>query len=212
MSKRIHLCGLGPGWSLCPPKATGRMIWGINNILNRRDVNYVFEIHNFYEKLNRLKGGHVHQQAIRKAAETKTPYIVRERWDFLPHLKQIVYPWNDIFKRFRSDYIGCTFDAMMALAIYCGYKDIQIYGFGANLASHYDYQVPSNNFWFGVCHGADINYKIHNIGGLRHTDVLRTTTGMIYGLDQPQIAHEAHDPTLPQCDCNKRNEAHCSFE
>lgn len=210
MSKTLHLCGLGPGWSLCPPMNEGRMIWGINNILVRREVNYVFEIHNFYEKFNRVKGGHVHQMATRLASGSKTPYIVREHWDFIPHIKQVIYPFGAIFQHFQTDLIGCSFDAMLALAIYTGWKNIQVYGFGANLASQYDYQVPSNNFWLGVCTGAGVNINFHSIGGLRHSDIMRTVDGMVYGLDQPQGKWPIVDTTLPACDCTKRHEAYCT--
>ncbi len=210
-NKVIHLCGLGPGWSLCPPMKEGRMIWGINNILNRRKVNYVFEIHDFHDKLNRLRGGHVHQKAIRLASRYKIPYIVRERWSFLPHLTQIVYPWEKIYEEFQTDHIGCSLDAMIALALYCGYTDLQMYGNGANLASIYDYQLPTNNYWVGVCHGRpDVNITFHNIGGLRHTDILRTVDGKVYGLDIPQREWPTIDPTLPECDCTKRHGLACS--
>jgi hypothetical protein len=188
----------------------GRMIWGVNNILLRRPVNYVFEIHDFYEKFNRVKGGHVHQQAIRLASCSRTPYIVRQQWDFIPHIKQVVYPWESVFNYFQTDMIGCSFDAMLALAIYCGWKDIQVYGFGANLASIYDYQVPTNNFWLGVCLGAKVNINFHSIGGLRHSGVMRTVDGKVYGLDQPQRKFPMIDVTLPACDCTKRSEAYCT--
>ena len=210
MEKTLHLCGLGPGWSLCPPVAPGRMIWGINNILCRRPVNYVFEIHDFHEKLHRLRGGHVHQKAIRIASRDKIPYIVREYWDFLPHLKQVIYPREDVFKYFQSDFLGCTLDAMIALGIYTGWKHIEVWGAGANLASLYDYQIPSNNYWIGYCHGSKIKIHFNTIGGLRHTDIMRTVNGMVYGFDIPQRDWGTVDVTLPACDCTKRHEAACT--
>lgn len=204
---RIHLVGLGAGWSLCPPMKEGREIWGINTILLRRPVSMVFEIHNFHEKLNRLDG-HSHQRAIRTAG-SDTPYMVREYWDFLPHLHQIVYPWDEVFDEFQTDLVGCTFDAMIALAICCGYDDIQVYGAGANNASHYDYQVPSNNYWVGVCHGRKLNIKFHQIGNVRHTDIMRTHDGLIYGLGKPQGAWPTIDNTLPACTCTQTPNGYC---
>lgn len=209
--RSLCLCGLGPGWSLCPPISDDKMIWGLNNVLLKREVNYVFEIHNFYEKFNRTKGGHIHQVACRKASETSTPYIVRNYWGFLPHLKQVVYPWKDVFNHFKTDAIGCTFDAMLALAMYCGWRKIDVYGFSSNYASVYDYQIPTNSLWVGIALGAGVDIKFHGIGGVRHTDLLRTADGMVYGLGEPQTMKEIIDVTLPACDCAKRNEAWCTL-
>jgi hypothetical protein len=100
---------------------------------------------------------------------------------------------------------------MIALALFCGYKDLQMYGNGANLASIYDYQLPTNNYWIGVCHGMpDVDITFHNIGGVRHTDLLRTVDGKVYGLGKPQRAWPTIDPTLPECDCTKKHGNACS--
>ena len=207
--RSLHICGLGPGWSLCPPMKPGRMIWGINAILLRRDVNYVFEIHDLYEKLSRVDAdGHI--RAIRRAEYKGIPYIVQREWDFLPGLKQVVYPLEAVCQRFQTDNIGCSLDAAIALGIYCGWKDIQVYGSGANLASLYDYQVPSNNYWVGVCHGANINIHFHSIGGLRHSDVMRTHDGLVYGFNVPQKKWPTIDTTLPACNCTRRNNYGCT--
>lgn len=209
MAKTVHLCGLGPGWTLCPPVKEGRMIWGMNNLVLRREVNYLFEVHDFEEKFHRLGEGLTHQAACQAAVRKGIPYIVREKWDFLPGLKQIVYPWEGVFNMVGSDNLGCTLDCMIALAVYCGYKDIQVYGQGANKATFYDYQVPSNNYWIGVCHGAKINIKFHNLAGLRHTDIMRTSNGRVYGLDIPQRPWPTIDTTLPACNCTKRHGNPC---
>lgn len=210
--KKDHLfiCGLGPGWSTCPPRGCGVDIWGVNNILNRRPVDVVFEIHDFHEKLNRLRGSYVHRQAIRQAQEWNVPYVVREYWDFLPHLHQIIYPREEVFEELQTDFIGCTLDSMIALAVACGYQKIDVFGSGANFASLYDYQVPSNNFWIGYCLGRGIKIKFHHAGGLRHSDILSTHNGLVYGFNIPQRRWSYFDPTLPRCDCNKRNEAPCT--
>jgi hypothetical protein len=204
--------GLGPGWSAAPPCGQGEKIWGINNVCNWRDVDYVFEIHDYNNKLFRLRGGLNHQKAIRKAIRKKIPYIVREHWNFLPGLKQVVYPWEAVFQHFQTDFLGCSMDCMIAMAIYCGYKELQVYGLGINLASHYDYQIPSMNYWLGYCNGAGIKVRINNVDGWRHTDVLRTVDGEVYGLRKPQRAWPTHDPSLKPCDCTKsHNAAHCAF-
>lgn len=204
----IHLMGLGPGWSLAPQCGPGVKIWGINNVLCWRPVDYVFEVHDWYKKLGRIRGGQVHQMGIRKGVETGTPYIVREHWPFVPNLKQVVYPWEAIFEKFQTDFLGCSMDCMIAFALYCGYTDLQIYGVGINKASRYDYQIPSLNYWLGYCNGAGVNVNIHTYGGYRHTDILRTFDGNVYGSQQPQRPWPTLDVTMKECDCVKRHEAH----
>lgn len=212
MAKRVHLCGLGPGWTLCPPMKEGRMIWGMNNVALRRDANYIFEIHDLREKFQRFGTGVTHMAAATAAARRGIPYIVREKWDFLPDLEQVVYPWESVFKMVGSDNIGCTLDAMLAMAIYCGYKEIHVYGQGSNRASLYDYQVPSNNYWVGVCHGAKIKIKFHNLAGLRHTDIMRTVNGKVYGLGIPQRPWPTIDVSLPDCNCTKHPDLVCHLQ
>jgi hypothetical protein len=206
--------GLGPGWSVCPPTGDGVKVWSMNNAMNwRTDIDYIFEVHDFHNKLNRVRGGYQHQTAIREAIAHDVPYVVRERWDFLPGLKQVVYPWEAIFKEFQSDYLGCSMDCMIAMAIYCGYSDIQLYGIGINSASPYDFQVPSMNYWVGVCHGRRINIKVNTVGNYKHTDILTTKNGEVYGLRIPQRKWPTFDPTLPMCDCMKTpNARHTAFD
>ena len=208
----LHLMGLGPGWSMAPECGPGVKVWGINNALNFRDVDYVMEIHNWRHKMYRLKGGCVHQRAVNRAIEKGIPYIVRERWDFVPGLKQVVYPWKSVFKMFNTDLLGCSMDCMIALGLYLGYKRLRVYGLGINHASHYDYQIPSMNYWFGVCDGAKVDLQVVNVDGYRHTDVMRTHNGLIYGLGEPQtVVSHGLDPSLPACDCTKVHDApHCS--
>ena len=207
----IHLMGLGPGWSLAPQCGPGVKIWGINNVLCWRPVDYVFELHDWYNKLSRIRGGQAHLKGIRKGVAAGIPYIVRERWPFVPSLKQVIYPWEAIFERFQTDFLGCSMDCMLALAIYCGYKTIHMYGIGINKASRYDYQIPSMNYWAGVCTGAEIDLRIHTFGGYRHTDMLRNFDGKVYGLKKPQRKWPTLDVTLPDCDCVRKHEAyHCN--
>jgi hypothetical protein len=208
----VHLMGLGPSWSLAPQCGPGVKVWGMNNVLNWRPVDYVFEVHDWYQKMNRVRQGDFHQRAVRTAIRTGTPYIVRERYPFFPGLKQVVYPWEAIFEEFQSDFLGCSMDCMMAMAIYCGYTDIQLYGIGINRASHYDFQIPSMNYWLGVCHGRGINIHLNQHGGFRHTDLLRTVDGKVYGCQKPQRKWPTLDPSLPECACVKRHDAHHCFD
>jgi hypothetical protein len=103
---------------------------------------------------------------------------------------------------------------MIAMAVYCGYTDIQLYGIGINAASPYDFQVPSMNYWMGVCHGRKINIQVNNPGAYKHTDILTTRNGEVYGLRKPQRPWPTFDPTKPMCKCMKEPNARhtkCSF-
>jgi hypothetical protein len=201
--KKVIILGKGPGWSECPEPTAEVPVWSMTNILVKRTaVTKVFEIHNLRKKFDRPRGeGLMHQEACREAQRLGIPYVVREHWDFLPNLIQHVYPWKDVFAEFNIDFIGCSMDAMIALAIHQGYESIHLHGTGQHRGSVYDYQVESINFWLGVCVGRKLEFYIHHWGGVRHSDILTTRDGLVYGLGGPMKLF-SYTNTVDGCTCN----------
>lgn len=193
--REIRILGKGPGWSDCPAPTPHIPVWSLTNILVKRTaVTKVFEIHDLVEKFGRVDEGMLHQEAAREAEYQGIPYVVREHWDFLPGLRQEIYPLNEVIEYFGTDFIGCSVDAMVALAIYQGYEFIHFHGMGQQRGGTYDYQLESLNFWIGVCVGKGIGHKIHGWAGLRHDHLLSTIDEMVYGFGIPQ-------KVPPRCKC-----------
>lgn len=201
--KKLIILGKGPGWSECPKPTIDVPVWSMTNILIKRtDVSMVFEIHDLREKLGRVGEGYLHQEAISEAIRLNIPYVVREHWDFLPHLNQVVYPYEEVVNHFGIDLFGCSMDAMLALAIYQGYEEIHLHGTGQHRGSTWDYQIESINFWLGVCFGRGIRLYIHHWGGVRHTDILTTHDGLVYGFGGKQRVFD-YTNTTESCTCCK---------
>lgn len=201
--RRVYITGKGPGWSECPKASDGNIVWGMTSILARnQDVTKVFEIHDFREKMFRPHEGLKHQECAREAIRLKIPYVVREKWDFFPGLIQEVYPREEVFNFFGTDFIGCSLDAMLALAIYEGFDSIHLYGNGQHRLGQYDYQLDSINFWLGVCVGKGVDFYINHWNDKRHTDILTTIDGMVYGFGIPQRAW-SYTNTVEGCACTR---------
>jgi hypothetical protein len=184
--KTLNILGKGPGWSTCPEPTTEVPVWSMTNIITKRTaVTKVFEIHDLVEKFSRGSEGMIHQEAARYAAHLGITYVVSRHWDWLG-CKQEIYPLEKVIAAVGTDYLGCSLDLMIALAIVEGYQHINLYGMGQQRGDIYDYQLDSTNFWLGYCMGRGINFEIHHWGGVQHTDLMRTIDGHIYGLKVPQ--------------------------
>jgi hypothetical protein len=199
--KRVIILARGPGWSAAPKPTPEVPVWGTTCILGMTEnVSKVFEIHDLVEKLNRPRAGWLHQEAIHIAMKRNIPYVVREHWNFLPGLQQEVYPWKEVFNHFGIDYMGCSLCLMIALALYEGYDSIHMYGNGQHRQSEYDNHLSSVAFWIGVMFGKGIDFYMHHYGGVKHTDLLTTTDGLVYGLNEPQSLFP-HTNTVDRCTC-----------
>lgn len=55
----------------------------------------------------------------------------------------------------------CSISWALALAIYLGYKNIEVYGVELNSATEYFYQQSNFKFWLGFAAGKGINVKIY---------------------------------------------------
>jgi hypothetical protein len=199
---QVIITGKGPGWSDCPKPTPETPVWGVTSIMRKNPyVSKVFEIHDLAEKFGRKHEGWTHQEAAIIAGNAGIPYVVREHWDLLPsNLPQEIYPLEEVIAEFGTDFIGCTMDACIALAIYQGYESIHIYGGGQHRDSEYDYQIDSLNFWLGVCTGRKIEFYLHQWGGVKHTDVLTTINGTVYGFDIEQRKFQYFN-TMTPCSC-----------
>jgi hypothetical protein len=202
--QRVIITGKGPGWSDCPRPTPETPVWGVTTIMRKNPyVTKVFEIHDLIEKMGRLHEGRGHQESAILAGNAGIPYVVREYWNHLPsNLPQEIYPIEEVIAEFGTDFIGCTMDACIALALYQGYDSIHIYGGGQHRGNEYDYQIDSLNFWLGVCTGRKVEFYLHQWGGVKHTDILTTINGMVYGFDLEQRKFPYFNSITP-CLCTK---------
>jgi len=79
------------------------------------------------------------------------------------------YPLDEIVATIPGGqlrFVGSSPSYALALAIYLGYKDVDLYGMYMSSNSEYGYQIPNYLFWVGVAFGFGINLGINS--GLQH--------------------------------------------
>jgi hypothetical protein len=101
--------------------------------------------------------------------------------DGIPYIDRDNYPLGEVVKKFHTNYFGSTVDYALALAIYEGADEIDLYGVQMLIPTEYGYQKPSGDFWCGVAIGSGIKLSV-----LGDSSLMRTRDGKLYGYGTPQ--------------------------
>ena len=103
------------------------------------------------------------------------PVIVQKKWKNLK-VPQIIYPIEEIIKKFGIKFLTCSQAYMIAYALHLGYDDIELVGFDNQLNKFKEIkkdiewnnvwweEVTCQNFWFGYAKGRGVN--IHGSKGI----------------------------------------------
>jgi len=162
----INIIGKGKTWVDAPHDGES---WGITQLILRRPVSLVIDM-NVYddgrwgeqERLNAMAA-----RAISKAGNI--PYICLEN-----------YPLREIVECFKTDYFSSTVDYAIALALYRGYEEIDLYGVTLS-AVDYSTLKCGCDFWCGYAKGLGVKITVHG-----ESTVMKTIDGLVYGYDIPQ--------------------------
>ena len=122
---RVAIIGLGPGWEEAPYDCE---TWGINQLICRRPVSKVIDIHIITQFDNEHEMKYL-VDARKKAEEDGTPIIEIEN-----------YPLHEIIKEFETDYFANSVAYAIALAIYKGYDEIDLYGINQSTGKEYIFE------------------------------------------------------------------------
>ena len=87
------------------------------------------------------------------------------------------YPIEEILSEFKTDYFTSGLDYAIALAIYEGYENIDLWGVCLKEGDEYAYQKPSAMFWLGVALGRGMTFKIRD----HWSELFKHPTGKMYG-------------------------------
>lgn len=179
--------------------------WGVNNLFNvplkKSHFDRWFEIHSIWidprtGKLLRrgsedFRGQPVPEYMKMLGALSPTPVYMQKYWaDMIPNSVQ--YPLGDILKFFiepnerkpwgmsidMGRYLTNTISIELVLAIYEGFKSIEIWGVDMAVGTEYANQRPSCEYWAGVAAGMGIDVFIPP-----EADLLKTR--FIYGFEEP---------------------------
>ncbi|MFA5340316.1 MAG: hypothetical protein WC332_00925 [Clostridia bacterium] len=165
---KVNIIGRGKGWENAP---CDELAWGITLINLKRKVDLVIDM-NVYED---GRWGELEKQGAIKSRQLAIENNV-------PYINLGSYPINEIIEYFETDYFSNTIDYAIALAIYKGFTEINLYGVNMTARSEYLWQKPSLEFWIGQALGRGIKVKVHGSGSL----ILRTNGGVMYGYGTPQ--------------------------
>ena len=172
---KLALIGKGNGKELAPLKGKGIVTWGVNDIVAHRDVDVCF-----FMDAHLLFGSQMEEFIIKSVEKTDTPVYCIEKFDHIP--TSIVYPLEEIKQAFGTDYFADSFSYMLALAIYDGYREFDIYGFNYAFGEKYITEKPCVSYWLGVASGLGCTLNLYG----DHCGLLKTADAKLYsyGTDQ----------------------------
>lgn len=143
---KVALIGKGKGWELAPLMGNGIVTWGVNDIVGHREVDVCF-----YMDMPHLRGTQMEETITKSVNHTKTPLYSVEHFEEIP--TSIAYPREEVFSLFGTDFFADSFCYMIALALYQGYRELDIYGFNYAFGEKYHHEKPCVHHWLGVAMG-----------------------------------------------------------
>ena len=167
---KVIIVGKGRGWEYAP---SGKEIhvWGITQVILSTPVDLLIDM-NVYED------GRWGEQEKQEAKSSREICEINK----IPYIDLSNYPLSEISNYFNTDYFSNTVDYAIALALYKGYEEIDLYGVNMEEGTEYRYQKPSVEFWIGIAKGMGV--KIRAFG--EHSSIMRTRDKKLYGYDIPQ--------------------------
>lgn len=165
---KICIIGKGPGWEHAPMEGE---TWGANDLVLRRPVKLVFEMHDITRWLDpRLPLPlHLHgllRKTIEKINELGIPVITREKHELLP--TAIPFPRDKVPPENR--YFTSTIAYMIAYAVYKDATEIEIFGVSLLRVDEYMKQRPCIEAWIFYARARGIIVTVHGPTNLFSTE------------------------------------------
>jgi len=165
---KVTIIGKGDSWSMAP--YNGVETWGITQLMLRRPCDLVIDM-NVYED------GRWGEQERQEANLVKEICAINN----IPYIDLKSYPLAEVMEKFDTDYFSSTVDYALALALYRGYREIDMYGVTMLHDTDY-YKIKCGaDFWCGYAKGLGAKITVHG-----ETSIMKTTDNLIYGYDLPQ--------------------------
>jgi hypothetical protein len=201
---KVYIVGCAGTKDSVPYDDKDAEFWGVNNLygvpLPGAQFTRWFEIHNiwFSQRQNKLVRreledfrGQKIEDYLKGLASLNIPVYMQTHWvDIVP--LSVQYPLQDVLNFFmlpnerkpwtmdetQARYLTNTISLEIALAIYEGFKEIQVWGVDMQAGTEYEHQKPSCEFWAGVALGMGIKFSIPDEAHLLKTK-------FIYGFEEP---------------------------
>ena len=177
---RINIMGGSFGWELAPDKN----VWSFNAFILERPVDVIFNMHDIPALLASDVPGDEKfrsqvKRGIERVRETGTKMYCPEAFDGIPCIR---YPIEKIIERFKIDYFSSGPAYAIALALYEGVTDLDIYGIAVAITEEYKEQKACLDYWLGVAMAMGVNVGLYG-----PTELLRTSNRKRYGYNMNQV-------------------------
>ncbi len=176
--KTVQILGCGFTKGDIPPFDPQAERWGVNKLMFMR---YGGEFDDWTRWFDLHSTAHIQQQRSDAydwySTQTKPIY----RWEHDPNMVTAIYPREAIQQHFAQDGVPerdfwGSLAWMLALAIYEGFEQIELFWYTLDLEGEYRQQVGSALYWIGQARGRGIRVLIHGDSGLK-------PTGPMYGIE-----------------------------
>jgi len=156
--KELIILGIGQGWKSAPHVGEA---WGVRQLIGKRPLDRAFKMHTVLRDVEIL--------SQKKAAELGIPFYTTHN-----------YPIKEIKEFFKTDFFTNGVCYMLALAIYEGYKKIDLYGI--NQRRELAKEKCGVDYWCGQAMGRGIEVPVHG----KYSQLMKTHNHNIYGYEEKQ--------------------------
>ena len=148
---KVIIIGKGSGWEDAPTEGE---TWGVNDLVLRRQVKLIFEMHDI-DRFIQVKRHNIEEE-IREINRLGIPVMTQKKHKLLP--TAIPFPIDEMpFKYFTN-----SIAYMIAYAIHKGATEIEMYGVALLLGEEYTKQLPCVEFWLGYAMARGIKVTVHS--------------------------------------------------
>jgi len=197
--EKVYIVGCASSKDIIPWNDKDAEYWGVNNLygipLAGAHYDRWFEIHNIWidpknGKMIRRGSTEFRGQPIMEylqgIAKLDCAVYMQKHWiNLIPN--SVPYPLDDLVQWFiakgfsidKCRYLTNTISYEIVLAIFLGFKEIQVWGVDMSIGTEWENQRPSCEFWLGVAQGMGINVVIPP-----QADLLKTR--FMYGFEEKQ--------------------------
>ena len=170
---KVHIIGKGQGWQLAPKNGE---TWGVNDLVLRRDVKKVFDMHNLIPRF----GEELKWATVEKVNALKIPFFSVRKYSEIP--TSISYPLDEVIDALGTDYFTNSIDYMIAYAVYTKVDEINLYGVNMVVGSEWAFEKPGVDFWVGYAKGRGIEVNVFG----RHSEIMQSRNKKLYGYNRNQ--------------------------
>jgi hypothetical protein len=179
---KVNIIGHAHGWQVAPNNG---ICWGINTHIMKRPYSVLFDMHDIEGELSGSRHAdwglskHKHDESVNHCLENDVTVF---SLGAIEGTTIIEYPLEKICKYFKKNYFTCGVAYAIAMAIYQGATQIDIWGTYLRIGGEHEYERPCIEYWIGRAEGLGIDVNVHGMSTL-----LICPKSVLYGYNTKQV-------------------------